>query len=363
MAMSGASFGLYTGFLFFTLPQALAARHTVETTITTVTAIASSPGFFIFVISPMLDVRHSRRAYALWFTVLSALMLWISVMSLGHILALELAVTTGMAAICLASNGALLGWLSTVSPKEDENRLSAWLTVSNIAGGGVMAVLGGAIVRRLASAEAALVLAAMTLVPLMIYPWIPAPGPDRKLASESFGRFWRDVFALLRRREVLVALALFIAPCGTFSLNGMLGGIGNDFHASPRFVNLMGGMGVVVAGIFGSLLLPPLAKLMPLRPLYLTVGVVGSLLTLALIPLPRTAATFAFAMLGEQVFQSVAIACTITVCFETIGQRNPLAATKTTEPPGLSKTEPCDPSRRRFRLAAVSIRRPDGWFI
>ena len=62
MAMSSASFGLYNGFVGLTLPQALAAHHTAETTITTVTAIATTPGFFIFVISPVLDVRHSRRA-------------------------------------------------------------------------------------------------------------------------------------------------------------------------------------------------------------------------------------------------------------------------------------------------------------
>ena len=327
MAMSGTSFGLYSGFAALTLPQALAAQHTPETTITTVTAIAFSPGFFIFMISPVLDVVYSRRTYAWCLTILSAVMLWISVMNLGNILVLEIAATTGFAVICLANNGALCGWLSTVCPKEDQNRLSAWLTVANFGGGGVMAVLGGVIIRSLALTEAALVLAAMILLPLLIYPWIPAPGPDRKLASESFRLFWRDVSALLRRREVLVALALFVAPCGTFSLTNMLSGIGNDFRASPRFVNLVGGSGVVAAGVFGSLLLPPLAKRMPLRPLYLTIGVVGSLMTLALIALPRTAATFAFATLGEMVFQSVAIACCVAICFETVGQHNPLAAT------------------------------------
>jgi len=176
------------------------------------------------------------------------------------------------------------------------------------------------------TSEAALVLTAIILIPVLIYPWIPAPGPDRKLASKSFVRFWRDVFALLRRREVLVALALFVAPCGIFSLTNVLTGIGNDFHASPRFVNLVGGTGVVAAGIFGSLLLPALAKRMPLRLLYLTVSAVGSAMTLALIPLPRTAATFAFAMFGEQAFRSVSAACMVAVCFETIGQNNPLAA-------------------------------------
>jgi MFS transporter, PAT family, beta-lactamase induction signal transducer AmpG len=37
--------------------------------------------------------------------------------------------------------------------------------------------------------------------------------------------------------------------------------------------------------------------------------------------------TFAVATLGEQVFQSLAIACSVAICFEAIGQNNPLAAT------------------------------------
>ena len=154
-----------------------------------------------------------------------------------------------------------------------------------------------------------------------------APGPDRWLARDSFRQFWAEVFALVRRREVLVALALFVAPCATFSLTNLLGGIGNDFHASPRVVSMVGGMGVTIAGIAGSLLLPALAKCLPLRPLYLWVGVAGSIMTVVLIALPRTAATFALALLAENAFQSLAIACATAISFETTGQNNPLAAT------------------------------------
>lgn len=103
-------------------------------------------------------------------------------MSLGHILALEMAATVGYAAICLANNGALYGWLSTVSRKEDENQLSACLTVSNIGGSGVMAVLGGAIVRRLDLAEAALVLVAMDAAPR---PDLPVDSPPRDRTASS----------------------------------------------------------------------------------------------------------------------------------------------------------------------------------
>jgi PAT family beta-lactamase induction signal transducer AmpG len=47
----------------------------------------------------------------------------------------------------------------------------------------------------------------------------------------------------------------------------------------------------------------------------------------ALVLLPRTPLTFATALIGENVFQSAAITTSIAIAFETIGHRNPLAAT------------------------------------
>jgi len=70
-----------------------------------------------------------------------------------------------------------------------------------------------------------------------------------------------------------------------------------------------------------------LSRLMPLRPLYLTVGVVGALCTLALIPLLRTQASYAVVSITENLFQSLAINTNMAVTFETIGRDNPLAST------------------------------------
>jgi PAT family beta-lactamase induction signal transducer AmpG len=259
MGLSGASFGLFGGFLAFTLPQVLAAQHVPETTITSISAVAFAPGFLVFLISPMLDVRYSRRCYATTFTALAATLAGVTVLNLHDIFRIELAMFAGYAAMFLAY-GALGGWLSTVSPKEHENRLSAWLTVANIGGGGTMSVVGGELMRRFSPPVAAPLLSALILLPAGIFLLIPAPGPDRRLAGESFRAFWADVFALLRRRDVLIAVALFVSPAGTFSLSNVLGGLGNDFHASPRLVSSLGGAGVTVAGICGSLLLPILAK-------------------------------------------------------------------------------------------------------
>jgi MFS transporter, PAT family, beta-lactamase induction signal transducer AmpG len=324
--MTSASLGFSAGVIFYALPIALAAQHTPESVIASATAIAASPGFFIFLAGPILDVRFSRRSYALALTIVAAILFAVAILNIHRIAVMEIAATGGMAAVNLAFN-ALLGWLSTVSRKKDENRLSAWITVGNLGAGGLMSIVGGEMARGLPLPAAALLIAGAILAPLILFLWIPAPGPDRRLARDSFHQFWAEVFALVRRREVLVGLALFIAPCGTFSLGNMLGGLGDDFHASARFVGIVGGVGVTIAGIAGSLLLPGLAKRLPLRPLYLSIGIAGSMVTLVLILLPRTAVTFAAAFALEQVFQAVAIACSVAICFETTGQNNPLAAT------------------------------------
>ena len=126
---------------------------------------------------------------------------------------------------------------------------------------------------------------------------------------------------------MLVAVIMFAAPAGTFSLTNFLGGRGNDFHASPGFVGLVGGLGVAAGGIVGCLVFPPLSRVMPLRPLYLAVGLAGALCTLGLILLPHTPAAYAIILITQNLFQSLAITTSIAVVLETIGRDNPLAST------------------------------------
>lgn len=326
MGLAGASFGLTNGFIVVTLPQALVAQHVPETTIAAVTAAAFSPGFYIFLLGPILDVRFSRRFYALLLTLTAASLVAACMSNTRHVTAVTIMVTLTWAAITLAFN-ALCGWLSTVSPKSQENQISAWLTAMMYAGTSIMSVVGGEFVRHFSMTITGILLGSMIILPTATFLWIPAPGPDRRLANESFREFFGEILALLRRREVLIALALFVLPCGTFSLANMLAGLGNDFRASPRAVSLLSGVGIAAAGVCGSLLLPPLAKRMPLRPLYLTIGVVGACFTLILIILPRMIGSFAVALIGENLFSALGVACGYAICFETAGQRNPLAAT------------------------------------
>jgi MFS transporter, PAT family, beta-lactamase induction signal transducer AmpG len=233
----------------------------------------------------------------------------------------------GFASTQLCTN-ALGGWLATIVHHRDESRLSSWTWAATFAGNGLMAILAGELVHALPLQLAAPLLGLIVFIPTAIFLLMPSPGPDRRLARESFSKFFGEVFAVVRRREVLIALALFASPCASFALTNLLGSFGNDFHASARMVSLVGGAGLSLAGIFGSLLFVPFAKLLPLRPLYLAIGAVGALFTTTLLLLRHTPATFAVAMVGENIFQALAYTGITAISFETIGRNNPLAATQ-----------------------------------
>lgn len=326
MGLTNISYGLFGGVVAFAIPQVLGNRDVPESTIAGITAVALSPGFWAFLFSPILDVRFSRRSYAVVLACFSALCIVAAFLGLAHYALLEVVLTAGFFAAYLFQS-ALGGWLSTISTPEEEKTISVWITVGNVGGFGIMAIGAGQVVQHLPPLASALVLGASVLVPLLAFPFMPAPGPDRRLAGESFSSFFRDLVAIVRRREVLVALVLFIAPAATFSLTNFLGARGNDYHASVAFVGLIGAVGGTIGGVAGCLLFPPLSRLLPLRPLYLAIGITGSCMTLCLTLLPHVPTTFAVALIAENLFQSCAITTSTAIQFDVIGQNNPLAST------------------------------------
>jgi MFS transporter, PAT family, beta-lactamase induction signal transducer AmpG len=326
MGLCSSTLGFATGIVFFVLPQLMAAEHVPESRIATITAVAMTPNFWFVLFGPVLDVRFSRRWYATVMAASAGISAAVAILSLHHLVILQIAMVlcTGMASL---SSSALGGWLANISDPKNKNALSKWINVALISGMGVVTALGGELFRHLETPLAAALLGGLVFLPTAIFLIMPAPGPDRRLASESFSQFNREVLALLRRRQVVVVLLLFLSPCSTFALTTLLGGLGGDFHASARAISLAGGVGAFVPGILGCFLFPVIARRLPLRFFYLTNGIVGSLFTLSLIALPHTTRTFALAVFGEYLFQAVAFSIQIGIVFEAIGPSNPLAAT------------------------------------
>jgi len=326
MGLSNLPFGLYGGVMLATIPQLLASQGVPQPEIASVTAIGLSPGFFYFFASPVLDVRFSRKTYAYALGAITALLLFAALMSTGNLPLLGALLFGGQFSVVLYSS-AVGGWLSGLVRAEDEARLSAWFTMGNFAGYGATAMVGITMLRIFPFTVGAGLLCLIVMLPLILFPFLPSAPPDRRLASESFGRFFGDVFALLKKPTVLGALPFFITPCASFALINTLSALGNDFSTSEETAARILGFGASVPA-FGSLLLPVMARYMALRPLYLLIGSVGALFTLSLIVLPHGPVTFALAVAGENFFASVAMAVATAIIFDTIGKDNPLAATQ-----------------------------------
>jgi len=246
--------------------------------------------------------------------------------NLGNLTILKISLTLGFFAAVLYQS-ALGGWLSSITSTEEENVLSVWIMIANVGGFGLMAVSCNQLVSHFSALTVAIVIAVLVMLPTLVFPFMQAPGADRRLAGESFAQFFGDLWTLVKRREVLIAVALFILPAATFSLTNVLGARGNDYHASASFVGVVGGAGAAAGGVAGCFLLPPLSRLLPLRWLYLAIGFVGSLCTVGLVLLPHTPVSFAITLISENLIQSLAITTSTAIVFEAIGRNNPLAST------------------------------------
>src|ERR1700761_7537210 len=142
MGLSNATFGLYSGIAFFAITQVLATHHVAESRIAAITAMALSPNFWAVIFGPMLDVRFSRRWYATFTAALAGLLVFLAVMNLDHLAVLEVALVLGSCSAILSTT-ALGGWLSSVCPKADEDKLSAWFNLAYICSSGFTMIVAG----------------------------------------------------------------------------------------------------------------------------------------------------------------------------------------------------------------------------
>src|SRR5580693_9697899 len=114
MGLTCITYGLYGGVVAFAVPQLLGDRHVPEAAIAGLTAVAFSPGFWAFLFSPVLDVRFSRRLYAIALASFASLTLVVAFLSLSHLALLEVVLTAGFFAAYLYQS-AIGGWLSSIT--------------------------------------------------------------------------------------------------------------------------------------------------------------------------------------------------------------------------------------------------------
>lgn len=85
MGLTNLSYGLYGGVVAFAVPRRPRDRNVPEIAIAGLTAVAFSPGFYAFLLSPILDVRFSRRWYAVALAIVASLTLVVAFLNLDHL--------------------------------------------------------------------------------------------------------------------------------------------------------------------------------------------------------------------------------------------------------------------------------------
>lgn len=121
---------------------------------------------------------------------------------------------------------------------------------------------------------------------------------------------------------------LLILPCASFALTNTLGGLGGDYGASEKLIALIGGIGVTLAGVAGSLSVPVLSRRAPLLNLYLGIGIVGGLSTLSMLVLAHNPVVYTAGFIAQNIWQSAALATGNALILASLGKNNPVASTQ-----------------------------------
>ena len=160
LGLCNFTLGAYYAVMLQTVPQLLSADGVPQPAIAQVTAIGMVPSFCSFFVSPILDWRYTRRAYAIALALLTGGALLAMLALLHDMTRLATFMFIGAGAVTLYQ-AALGGWLASILAPEEKGRLGAWLTVANVAGGGVTAATAIVVLRQLPYAVGVAMLAAL----------------------------------------------------------------------------------------------------------------------------------------------------------------------------------------------------------
>lgn len=327
MGLAIAPLGFYYGFISAAMPILLSARNVSVGDISRVSAISFSPTFWAFTLCPILDVRFTKRTYALVFATLAALCLGASTLITYNLTAFTAVLTIGCTCAVLFGN-AHQGWMPDVISDIHYSQVGATTNIANLGAAGLFTSVTILLVRNLKPIPAAALLATTVIAPTVLLFFIPLPARRTRSVSETFRTFFRDLYRVCRRPSCIVGLICFLSPTACFALTNLFSALGADFHTPEKSVTEVAGMGVAIACSLGCLAGIWFTGRFLRRTVYLLTGFGGAAAAFAMIRLPHVFAVFAIGVLTYVFFQGINYTAYSSLCFEIVGPGNPLASTQ-----------------------------------
>ncbi len=327
MGLAVAPLGFYFGFVSTAMPILLAAKGVSVGKIAEVSAVGFSPSFWAFLLCPILDVRFSKRTYALFFAGAAAICLGVSTLLTGNLVAFTAVVTAGCTAAVIFGN-ALGGWMPDVIEDKHYSQVGGTYNIANLGAAGLFATLTIVLVRTLPSPLAAFLLAMTMLAPTVMLFFIPVPAKAKRGMEEMFGSFFGDLYRVCKRPGCILGLICFLSPTACFALTNLFSGMGDEFHTPEKWVTALNGPGVAIVCSLGCLAGIWICSWFLRRTVYIVAGFGGASAALALIWAPHTLAFFAAGVLVYNFFQGINYTALTALEFEIVGPGNPLASTQ-----------------------------------
>ena len=327
MGLAIAPLGFYYGFISAGMGILLRAKGVSVGRIDTISAIAFQPTAWAFLACPILDVRFSKRAYAIFFAAVAAVCLGFTILLTSNLTAFTIMLTIGCAATVMFGN-AHQGWMPDVIDDRHYSHVGATTNVANLGAAGAFAALTVFLVRHISPVHAAALLAITIAAPTVLLFFIPLPAVPTRTASQVFGTFFRDLGAVLRKRECIIGLICFLAPTASFALTNSFSSLGSDFHATENQVTLVATTGVAIICSLGCLAGIWFCGRFLRRNVYILTGFGSAAVALYLIHAPHIFSYYAAGVLAYSFFQGISYTAFSSFCYEIVGPASPLAATQ-----------------------------------
>ena len=327
MGLAVAPLGFYFGFVSTAMPILLAAKGVSTDEISSVSFWGFSPTFWAFLLCPILDVRFSKRTYALVAAPVAAVCLVACTLLTGNLFAFTAVLMLGCMAAVMFGN-ALGGWMPDVIGEEHYSAVGGTSNIANLGAAGLFAWLTVRLIRWLPPSHAALYLGLAVVAPTAMLFYIPLPARGTRLAGEVFGSFFRDLYRVCKTRSCLFGLLCFLSPTACFALTNLFSGLGGDFRTSEVWVSRINGPLAAVVCSLGCLVGVPFCQRFLRRTVYVVAGFGGAGAALAMIWMPHALAYYALGVLVYNFFQGINYTAFTAFEFEIVGPANPLAATQ-----------------------------------
>ena len=326
----GVPYGAFYGIVTVALPFLLRRQGLSVERIASISAFVQAPAIWYFLWAPAVDVGLRRRT---WVVVLSAatsvcLAFGLYCAGIGALRLATALLVTG-SALSQPISSALGGLVAETIPDASRGRAGGWSQAGMLAGG--VAAGGSAVwLAGHASVAAAAVAAAMVvLLPSLSALTIPESRSPRTRLIPHVREMSRDVAAMLRRREVLVALAFFLSPIGAGAAANLFSAVAGEYHASPSMIIWAAGLGAIATPL-GALVGGVIADRFNRWRVYPLAGVASALSSGAMAIAPMSPVAFLLGTAGYALTLGVCYAAFMALAFQLVGGATAASSTRFT---------------------------------